>query len=89
MTTAQKWILKYIRQNFDTKNIQCTLVGSGSIEVTDAAGKTTLLSVNLFGDIMNVKTKEILAVSDAAHDLDKLLQNPKEEPVHWKELKIK
>ncbi|MBR1508146.1 MAG: hypothetical protein IJ619_09115 [Eubacterium sp.] len=70
MTVAQRDICNYLDTQF--RGCQYELIGEGSVKVTDRGGKSMTFTCNLFGDIMDAETKEIVATSDLPHDLDKI-----------------
>lgn len=76
MTIAQRDICNYLDTQF--QGCQYELIGESSVKVTNRDGKSMTFTCNLFGDIMDAETKEIVATSDLPHDLDKIgFQKPK------------
>ncbi len=76
MTIAQADIYKYLSTQF--KGCRYESIGEYSVKVTDHTGQSMTFTCNLFGDIMDADTKEIVAISDLPHDLDKIgNQRPK------------
>lgn len=70
MTNLQSDILQYLSIQF--KGCHYDLIGDDKVKVTDRNGESMTFTCNLYGDIMDADTKEILAVSDLPHDLDKI-----------------
>ena len=86
MTKAQEWILKYIDTQFVRGSVRTSLVGEGTVQVTDRKGEVLRLTVNGFGDIMDADTKKIIAECDVPHNLDVLARNIYQEPKSWTNL---
>ncbi len=73
MTIGQEDILKYVQTEYPEAKTE--IIGKGTIRVTDQDGKKTDLSMNIFGDILQIlpyKKNRIIAVSDLPHNLDNL-----------------
>lgn len=83
MTNAQRFISKYIDQNI-SGSVKKEFKDDGTVKITDKHGESMSFTCNLFGDIMDAKTKNILAESNLPHDLDKL--NPGAVPTSWRNL---
>lgn len=86
MTRAQELLMKYIHKNFVEGSIQTEWVSGGTVKVTDKNGESMLLTMNLFGDIMDAETKKIYAEGNVPHNLDILMKNPYQLPTDWMEL---
>ena len=69
MTNAQRWISKYIDQNFAPGSVNKEFLNQDAVKITDRSGESLTLSMNIFGDIMLANTKTIIAESDIPHDL--------------------
>lgn len=80
MTRAQEDIKRYIETQF-AGGYQLTPIGDGVLELRDITGKTMRFTCNIFGDIMDAKTKQIIAISDLPHDLSKVKLNAR--PQSW------
>ena len=78
-TTAQKDLLKYVKTQFT--GVRVRPVGENGLEVIDGKGDTLTLSMNIYGDVMDADTKQIIAKSDLDHDLDRLPMNAR--PKAW------
>ncbi len=81
MTKTQELILRYLNtQNFEGST---KAVGDYIVEVTDQSGTVKRLTMNLFCDIMDADTQEVVAESDAPHSMDKLARNLYQVPKSW------
>ena len=83
MTNVQKSIQKYIDQMCLGENVKTELVGDCQVKVTENGGRVTL-TMNIYGDIMDVETRKILAESDLPHDLMRIGYG--EMPHSWHEV---
>ena len=83
MTRAQEAIKKYIYTNFHPDGVQLFPVDRDKVKLTDSAGESMVLTMNIFGDIMDAETKQIYAVSDLPHDLERI---GRQLPQSWKEV---
>lgn len=81
MSRAQELIVAYVKTQWIMSGIKVDLKGDSVVIVTDRKGETLELTCNIYGDIMEVGSKKILAKSDLPHDLDKL--NPEAMPKKW------
>lgn len=72
MTNAQKSIQKFIEIMWLGKDVKTELIGDSQVEVNDEEGGSVTLTMNIYGDIMDAKTRKILAESDLPHDLMKI-----------------
>ena len=80
LTKAQKLLIRYCKeQNFS--RIQTT--GVASVQATDQLGQTKALSINLYGDIIDIHARKIIAVGNTAHDVMKTY----ELPTAWKDVR--
>lgn len=70
MTKAQSIILRYLKTQFE--GVTYGYIGDDKVIVTDYTGKSMTFTMNVFCDIMDCKTREIIAVSDLPHDLTKI-----------------
>lgn len=79
MTNIQIDICNYLSSEF----IGCRyeLLGKDRVKVIGKGGEEYTFTCNIFGDILDVKTKEVVAISDLPHDLD-LIGNQR--PSSWK-----
>lgn len=83
MTNVQKSIQRYIDQMFIGEDVKTELVGNSQIKVAEEGGCVTL-TMNIYGDIMDVQTRKILAESDLPHDLMRIGYG--EMPHSWHEV---
>lgn len=83
MTTAQKLIKKYIYINFHPDSVLLFFVGRDKVKLIDSEGESMTLTLNIYGDIMDAETKQIYAVSDLPHDLERIGQQL---PESWREV---
>lgn len=73
MTNGQNDILRYIESNL--MSVKTEEIGESVIRITDDRGGTRDLSINLYGDILEMSPdgrKHVVAVSDLPHNLDDL-----------------
>ncbi len=80
MTRAQSDIKRYIETQF-AGGYQLTPIGDYTLELEDMTGDTMRFSMNLFGDIIDADTKQILAESDLPHDLCRISTTAR--PQEW------
>ena len=71
MTIAQEDITRYIRTQF-AGGYRINPEGEGVVRLTDKDGQTMRFTCNIFGDIMDADSKQIIAKSDLPHSLDRL-----------------
>lgn len=83
MTTAQKVIRKYIYVNFHPDSVLLFPIDKDKIKLTNSEGASMTLTLNVFGDIMDAETRQIYAVSDLPHDLQRI---GKQLPESWMEV---
>ncbi len=83
MTNGQRWIRLYISQRFQLDKVRLRNIGDGTVQVIDQTGATMNFTCNIFGDIMDADTKEIVADSNVTHNLDELAQHMEQEPTAW------
>lgn len=81
MTTVQEIILTYVKTQWDMAGIQVGLKGYDVVVITDSTGDTLELTTNLYGDIIDVSSRKILAASNLPHDIRKF--NPEDKPTSW------
>lgn len=83
MTRAQEVIKKYIHINFHPDSVLLFPVGRDKVKLIDSEGESMVLTMNIFGDIMDAETKQIYAVSDLPHDLEGI---GRQLPKSWREV---
>lgn len=83
MTKAQEVIKKYIYTNFHEDSVLLFPVDQDKIKLIDSEGASMTLTMNVFGDIMDAETKQVYAVSDLPHDLERIEQQL---PESWREV---
>lgn len=83
MTRAQEVIKKYIYINFHPDSVQLFPVGRDKVKLIDSEGESMVLTMNIYGDIMDAETKQIYAVSDLPHDLERI---DRQLPQSWREV---
>lgn len=70
MIRAKKVITRYLNQNCaGARIIKTVSEGVYIVEHADKARTEQTLTMNIFCDIMDVKTKQIIARSDLPHDI--------------------
>lgn len=79
MTKGQEIIVKYLRTQF--VGVRYTADGSDVIVVHDRTGNSMKFTVNLYGDIMDYDTRQVIAKSNLPHDLAALDMGA--EPISW------
>ncbi len=83
MTRAQEVIKKYIHINFHSDSVLLFPVDRDKVKLIDSEGESMVLTINIYGDIMDAESKQIYAVSDLPHELERIdLQLPQS----WKEV---
>lgn len=80
MTRAQNDIKRYIETQF-AGGYQLTPIGDSVLELTDMTGETMRFACNVYGDIMDADTKQIIAESDLPHDLCRISTTAR--PQEW------
>ena len=70
MTPAQQDITRYLRGQFE--GVKLEPIREAIVRMTDKGGTTKDYTANIYGDIMDAETKEIVAISDLPHTLDAL-----------------
>ena len=90
MTNVQICIREYIYQVFKPSSVNLIPSGEDKIKVINSQGKDMTLTMNIFGDIMDADTKQIYAVSDLPHDMNKIGWDEFRErlPHKWEEVGI-
>lgn len=83
MTIAQKLIKKYIYINFQPDSVLLFPIDKDKVKLIDSEGERLTLTLNIYGDIMDAETKQIYAVSDLPHDLERIGQQL---PESWREV---
>lgn len=83
MTRAQELIRKYIYINFQQDSVLLFFVDRDKVKLIDSEGESMMLTMNIFGDIMDAESKQIYAVSDLPHDLERI---GRQLPQSWKEV---
>lgn len=83
MTRAQELIKKYIYINFPPNSVLLFFVDRDKVKLIDSEGESMVLTMNIFGDIMDAETRQIYAVSDLPHDLERI---GRQLPQSWKEV---
>ncbi|MEE8837182.1 MAG: hypothetical protein SOH80_09505 [Eubacteriales bacterium] len=80
LTIAQKLLIRYCRQ----RNYQEILpTGSAGVRAVDAEGRIRDLTINIYGDVMDQRTRKMIAEGNTSHDLLKVYETPTE----WRDLK--
>lgn len=70
MTVGQEDLLKFITTYY--KGATADIIGNPAVKVTTQDGKEMFFTMNIYEDILDATTKEVVAVSDLPHDLDKI-----------------
>lgn len=73
LTQAQKLLIRYCKER-SFSDIRTT--GAASIRATDSYGKPKELSINLYGDIIDLHKRKIIAVGNTSHDITKTYELP-------------
>lgn len=79
MTKAQETIIKYLKTQFI--GVRYIPDGNDVVIVRDKNGDEMWFALNLYGDILDAKTGEIVATSDLPHDI--LQIGVSAEPTKW------
>lgn len=79
-TVAQQDIERYIQTQF-AGGYHLKEIGDFIIELEDFRGDTMRFTMNLFGDIMDADTKQIIAISNLPHTLGRLAISDR--PTSW------
>lgn len=79
MTKAQEWICRYLDTQFT--GVKYEIRGDAYVAVIDSKGAEMLFTMNIYADIMDANTKQIIAVSDCPHTIDTLTDS--DEPTRW------
>ena len=73
LTHAQKLLIRYCKErNFS--NIYTT--GAASVSATDPSGQMKELSINIYGDIIDLHARKVIAVGNTSHDITKIYELP-------------
>lgn len=83
MTRAQEVIKKYIYINFHENSVLLFPIDRDKVKLIDSEGASMTLTLNIYGDIMDAESKQIYAVSDLPHDLERI---GRQLPQSWKEV---
>ena len=75
-STAQRWIRKYLNQQFDLDTCEVEDIGDATVRLTDARGESMDFGINVYGDIMDARTKVKVATSDLPHTFGAPLREP-------------
>lgn len=75
MTKIQNIILDYIKCNYDIQECKAISVGFDKIKI-EHCGKERLLGANLFGDIIDIGSGQIIAVSNIKHSYNHIFEIP-------------
>lgn len=81
MTKSQEIIVAYVKTQWDLAGIHVGLEGDDVVVVTDSNGDKLELTTNLYGDIIDVSSRKILAASNLPHDIRKFKQG--DVPTSW------
>ena len=76
MTKAQESIMQFISKYYPEQLQVATICGKDQVIVTDRC-----YAVNIFGDILDGKTKKIIAISNLPHDLSQI--GAEQQPTDW------
>lgn len=80
MTRMQEIILLYVMQQYSSGTYIANPIGRYQMHLIDIVSKTEcLLSVNLFGDIIDTDSGRIIATSNVQHDIGHIFIMP----THW------
>lgn len=61
MTKVQKIIMQYIGKNFIKGSVRTSLIGDDGVRITDWKGESMVLTVNIYGHIIDADTRKIYA----------------------------
>lgn len=64
MTRAQNMIIKYINQQFVPGSVTIIPVGESHVKITDKNKESLTFTVNIFGDIIDADTNNVVAKAD-------------------------
>ena len=78
MTKGQETIIKYLKTQF--VGVRYIPKDDDIVIVRDKSGAEMQFTLNLYGDILDAATREIVAVSDLPHDI---LQIGVSDPKTW------
>lgn len=81
MTQSQEIIIAYVKTQWDMAGIQVHCQGDDVVIITDSTGDKLELTTNLYGDIIDVSSRKILAASNLPHDIRKLKKG--DVPTSW------
>jgi len=81
MTRVQEIIVAYVKTQWDMSEIKVKCQGDNILVITDSVGDKLELTTNLYGDIIDVSSRKILAASNLPHDIRKL--NQEDVPTSW------
>ena len=81
MTRVQEIIVAYVKTQWDMSEIKVKCQGDNILVITDSVGDKLELTTNLYGDIMDVSSRKILAASNLPHDIRKLKKG--DVPTSW------
>lgn len=81
MTKSQEIIVAYVKTQWDMAGVQVGLKGDDVVIISDFTGDKLELTTNLYGDIIDVSSRKILAASNLPHDIRKF--NPEDKPTSW------
>ena len=81
MTRVQEIIVAYVKTQWDMSEIKVKCQGDNILVITDSVGDKLELTTNLYGDIMDVSSRKILAASNLPHDIRKFKQG--DMPTSW------
>ena len=79
MTIAQEDICRYLRTQPSVVHMEP--IRETVVRAWDQNGTTTDYTENLYGDIMNAETKEIIAISDLPKTMETLAS--RDRPTRW------
>lgn len=68
MNKAQIILNKWIRENF--KEVAVEFETASTAKIIDKYNDTMTITLNLYGDILEVGTNKLLAISDLPHDIE-------------------
>lgn len=69
-TRAQEDVLRYL--GTQEHGGQYSFIGKDTVKAIDRNGREMSYTCNLYGDIMDASTKEVIAISDLPHSLEEL-----------------
>lgn len=65
MTRAQEMIINYINQQFVPGSVEIIPIGESHVKITDKNKESLTFTVNIFGDIIDADTNNVVAKSDS------------------------